>query len=258
MPTRVISLTSVAATMLTTTGVTLIFIVSTIIAITYKVQHRQRELNYIEDQVDKYIAKVEGDVDWHPLWDEVCMGMCEICGVTGQLRTPCHKATCREEGGHYAEGNAQLEARNDILARVRRYDAIMERVYKECHAANERLRRNIALQVLHPSTAHPQQGHTFIRHWRGDKASLFNEKMRIWLEDADTMMSSRRRVMRAQDEKLRQLRNRLYAISRDYDDIEEEAYAKVPKGTNADATKDTMTQINLEEVVSRPKRLVLC
>ena len=151
-----------------------------------------------------------------------------------------------------------MEARNDILARVRRYDAIMERVYRECNAADERLRRNMALQVLHPSTAHPQQGHTFISHWRGDKASLFNEKMKIWLEDADTMMSSRQRIMRAQDEKFRGLCKRLSVISRDYNDIEEEAYANVSKETNADATKDTMTQINLEEVVSRRNRLVLC
>ena len=44
-------------------SLTLIFVISTIIVLTYKAQDRQRELNYIEDQVDKYIAKVEGDVE---------------------------------------------------------------------------------------------------------------------------------------------------------------------------------------------------
>ena len=265
MPTRLVSLTSVAATTVTTTGVTLIIIVSTIITLTYKVQSQQRELNYIEDQVDKYIAKVEGDVDWHPLWDQVCMGRCDVCGVTGQLRTPCPKAACREEGGHYGEGNELLEARNDILARVRRYDAIMERVYKECNAADERLRRNMAMQVLHPSTAHPKQDHTFIKHWRGDKASLFNEKMKIWLDDADAMMSSRQKVVRAQDEKLRQLRNRLYAISRTYDEMEDEAVAKATDGDGTNITEETKIQlvtrqmgINLDKAVSRHERSVLC
>ena len=141
----------------------------------------------------------------------------------------------------------------------------MERVLKECDAANERLRRNMALQVLHPSTAHPQQGHTFIRHWRGDKVSLFNEKMKIWLDDADAMMGSRQKVMRAQDEKLRQLRNRLHAISRVYEEIEEEAIAQAINDDGADITEEQKMQqvrrqmrVNLEMAMARQERSAHC
>ena len=127
-------------------------------------------------EVDKYIAKVEGDVDWHPLWDQVCVGKCNVCGVTGQLRTPCPNAACREEGGHYAEGNELLEARNDILGRARRYDAVMERVFKECHAANERLRREMVLQVLHPSPTHPQQDEAIAQAKSDDNTNIAKEQ----------------------------------------------------------------------------------
>ena len=141
----------------------------------------------------------------------------------------------------------------------------MERVLKECDAANERLRRNMALQVLHPSTAHPQQGHTFISHWRGHKVSLFNEKLKIWLDDADAMMGSRQKVMRAQDEKLRQLRNRLHAISRVYEEIEEEAIAQAINDDGADITEEQKMQqvrrqmrVNLEMAMARQERSAHC
>ena len=62
------------------------------------------------------------------------------------------------------------------------------------------------------------------------------------LDDADAMMNSRQTVMRAQDEKLRQLRNRLYAISRTYDEIEDDAIAQAKSDDSANITEEQKMQ----------------
>ena len=78
-------------------------------------------------------------------------------------------------------------------------------------------------------------------------------------------MSSRQKVMRAQDEKLRQLRNRLYAISQTYDEIDDEAIAQARNDDGTNITEEQKMQqvsrqmrVNLERAMARQERSVHC
>ena len=81
----------------------------------------------------------------------------------------------------------------------------------------------------------------FYKHGGDNKAVAFNEKMRKWLEDADAMMDSRQRIMRAQDEKIRQLRKRLTALCHSHEDIAARVSVEANSDDDVNTAGDTTT-----------------